>query len=309
MCVNKKHVTLILLSFETKMKMNKHFFTVIFFAALVQQKAQAQFYHKDIISIKQANDEILLFRQQKVKHVIVHSFEADGAASEGFSCEKKISKDYRTVEIITGSAGTASSTLVSTYNSKAQLVQSSDSSEVTAASTLYEYDDKDNIKRITAYNHSSDDDFATSLKEVHEYTYNEKSKPVKMLRIKNDRDTMEVEFLLDTNGNVTDEIEKIPHGKHYYYYYNDTNQLTDIVRYNVITKKMKPDFVFEYNDKGQLEKMLSVDEGVAKSYYDEKEAASYFTWRYFYNDEGLRIIEKCYSGRSRLLGYVEYEYE
>ena len=291
------------------MKMNKHFFAVIFFAIVLQSKSQAQYYHKDIISIKQANDEILMFRQQKVKRVIVHSFEADGSASEDFSCEKKISKDYKTVETITGSAGTAGSTLVSNYNNKAQLVQSSDSSEITAASTLYEYDDKDNIKRITAYNHSSDDDFATSLKEVHEYVYNEKGQPLKMLRIKNDKDTMEVDFLLDANGNVTDEIEKMPHGKHYYYYYNEKNQLTDIVRYNIIIKKLKPDFVFEYNDKGQLVQMVTVDEGVSKSYYDQKEEASYFTWRYFYNDEGLRIIEKCFSGRSRLLGYVEYEYE
>ena len=35
-----------------------------------------------------------------------------------------------------------------------------------------EYDEKGNIKSITSYNHSSDDDFATSLKEVHQYTYN-----------------------------------------------------------------------------------------------------------------------------------------
>jgi hypothetical protein len=289
--------------------MNKYFFAAILFTFLSLQKTVAQYYHKDIISVRQANDESLILRQQKIRSIIIHSFEADGSASEGFSCEKKISKDYRTVETITKSPGTASTSTVSTYNDKGQLVQSSDSSEITAATTLYEYDEKDNIKTITAYNHSSDDDFSTSLKEVHQYKYNEKGMPVKMLRIKNDKDTMQVDFLIDANGNVSDEIEKTPNGKHYYYYYNEKKQLTDIVRYNVVSRAMKPDFVFEYNDKGQLTQMVSVEEGVTNSYYNEKGAANYYTWRYFYNDEGLRIIEKCFSRGSDLLGYVEYEYE
>ena len=309
MCVNKKHNNLMLLFVKNKIKMNKYFFVaaVIIFSSL--QKTTAQYYHKDIISIKQANAENKLFQQQKTRNIIAHSFEADGSASKDFSCEKKISKDYRTIETITSSRGTASSTIISLYNIKGQLVQYSDSSEITAASTVYEYDEKDNIKSITSYNHSSDDDFATSLKEVHQYTYNEKGLPVKMLRIKNDRDTAEVDFVADANGNISDEIEKIPHGKHYYYYYNDKNQMTDIVRYNVVSKAMKPDFVFEYNDKGQLVQMVSVEEGIANAYYNEKDVVNYYTWRYFYNDEGLRIIEKCFSKSNQLLGYVEYEYE
>ena len=150
---------------------------------------------------------------------------------------------------------------------------------------------------------------ATSLKEVHQYTYNEKGVPIKMLRIKNDKDTLEVDFILDVNGNVIEEIEKMQHGKHYYYYYDDKKQLTDIVRYNIISKDMKPDLVFEYNSKGQLIQMVAVEEGVNKGYYNEKDVVNYYTWRYFYNDEGLRIIEKCFSRSSKLLGYVEYEYE
>ena len=64
--------------------MNKLFFAVIFLSALLQQKANAQYYHKDIISIKQANDEILLLQQQKIRSVLVHSFEADGSGKRRF---------------------------------------------------------------------------------------------------------------------------------------------------------------------------------------------------------------------------------
>lgn len=289
--------------------MTKRFLAVIFLSAVVFNTASSQFYHKDIISIKQANDEKKLMEKGKIRRVIIHSFEADGSPSEGFKCEKSISKNYKEAETSTMSSGTNPSVLLSYYNDAAQLIKSSDSSEITAASTIYEYDEKGNIKTITAYNHSADDDFSTSLKEVHQYIYNENNKPVKMLRIKNDKDTLQVDFIIDSKGNVTDEIEKTAGGKHYYYYYNDLNQLTDIVRYNVVKKAMRPDFVFEYNNNGQVSQMIAVEEGIPGSFYTEKDAANYYTWRYFYNDEGLRIVEKCYNNRGKLQGSFEYEYE
>jgi YD repeat-containing protein len=289
--------------------MNKYIAVAVLLVSSSLQKINAQYYHKDIISVYQANAENRLYAAQQVKEVIVHSFEPDGIESKDFVCRKKVSKNFRTVETITSSPGTASSVLISEFNEKNQLVRSSDSSEITAATSLYEYDQLGRIIRITAYNHSSDDDFTTSLKEVHEYTYNSKDQPLKMLRIKNDRDTLLVEFLTDSNGNVSDEIERTPGGRHCYYYYNENKQLTDIVRYNVMSKSMKPDFVFAYNEKGQVTQMVTVEEGVTNPYYNEKEMANYFTWRYYYNDEGLRIIEKCFSRGTKLIGYVEYEYE
>lgn len=136
---------------------------------------------------------------------------------------------------------------------------------------MFEYDEKDNIISITSYTHSSDEDFTTSLKEVHQYTYNEKGNPVKMLRIKNDKDSTQIDFMLDAKGNVTDEIEPGANGRHYYYYYDDKNRLTDIVKYNVVKGGLRPDFVFEYNSEGQITQMLSVEEGVS---------ADYYTWKY-----------------------------
>lgn len=289
--------------------MNKTIIVAFLLGFISIQTTNAQYYHKDIISVQQANAENKLYALQRVKGIIVHSFEPDGTESKDFVCKKKISKDYRTVETITSTPGSAASTLISEYNEKMQLVKSSDSSDITATSSLYEYDEQGNIGRITAYNHSSDDDFTTSLKEVHEYTYNQTGQPVKLLRIKNDLDTIEIEFLIDSNGNVSDEIEKVKGGRHYYYYYNDKKQLTDIVRYNVVSRSMKPDFVFEYNDKGQLIQMLTMEDGIAKAYYDDNNTINYYTWRYYYNDEGLRIIEKCFLRGTKLMGYVEYEYE
>jgi hypothetical protein len=59
-----------------------------------------------------------------------------------------------------------------------------------------------------------------------------------------------------------------------------------------------PDFLFEYNSAGQVTQMITTEEGISNNY---------FTWKNTYND-GLRIIEKCFSKEKELLGYFEFEY-
>jgi hypothetical protein len=275
-------------------------FQVIFILIIAfQQSLTAQYYHRDIVNVKQAQAEKKILQQQKIKTIVVHSFEADGTDSEGFACEKNFLNNYREMETLTKSQLTGKNWLSSWYNEKGLLERASDSSEISVANTFYEYDATDNIVRITSLTHSADEDFTTSLKEVHEYRYNEKGKPVKMLRIKNGNDSSLVDFIVDDKGNVADEIEAGPNGKHYYYYYDDKNQLTDIVKYNAVKDGLRADFIFEYDDEGNISKMTAIEEGVA---------ADYYTWKYTYN-EGLRIIEKCFSKEKQLLGYFEYEYK
>ena len=264
-----------------------------------RQSLTAQYYHRDIVNVKQAQMEKKVLQQQKIRAIVVHSFEADGTDSEGFTCEKNFSKDYREMETHTQSQITGKNLLTSYYNEKGLLERASDSSDISVANTFYEYDNNDNVIKITSLTHSADEDFTTSLKEIHEYKYNEKGKPVKMLRIKNGKDSSLVDFILDDKGNVADEIEAGPSGKHYYYYYDDKNQLTDIVKYNAVKGGLRADFIFEYDDEGRISQMTSVEEGVS---------ADYYTWKYIYN-EGLRIIEKCFSKEKKLLGYFEYEYK
>ena len=279
--------------------MNRHYTIVIFLLMALNHSVTAQYYHRDIVNVKQAQAEKSVLQQQKIRTIIVHSFEADASNSEGFYCEKNFSKDYRQMETQTQSQITGKNWLTSYYNEKGLLERASDSSDISVANTFYEYDNNDNIIKITSLTHSADEDFTTSLKEVHEYKYNEKGKPVKMLRIKNGKDSSLVDFILDDKGNVTDEIEAGQNGKHYYYYYDDKNQLTDIVKYNAVKGGLRADFIFEYDDDGHVSQMTAIEEGVG---------ADYYTWKYTYN-EGLRIIEKCFSKEKKLLGYFEYEYK
>jgi hypothetical protein len=279
--------------------MNKLLIATILLCAAFAQNSSAQYYYKDIISTKQLMADMAVLKSHKVRTIEVHSFEADDQPSKGFFCEKKISKDYRQVETYTRSFVTAKSILTTSFNEKGELIRTIDSSDINVSTSDYSYDDNGNIVSILSNSRSSDDDFTNALIEAHQYSYNDKGQLQKMLRIKNQKDTTEIDFTIDNKGNVTDEIEVAVYGNHYYYYYNDQNQLSDIVRYNIVKSKALPDFTFDYNDAGQVSQMVITQEGVN---------SNYFTWKYIY-DGDLRIKEKCYSKEKDLLGYFEYEYE
>ena len=279
--------------------MNKKIWIAFALVALLQPFAKAQYYYKDLVSNKQAQQEKAALKELKVRTIEVHSFEGDKTPSEGFFCEKKISKDYRKIETYTRAYTAGKSMLTSYYGDKGLLLQSRDSSDETVSVSTYEYDSEGSITNIISNSHSADDDFNTALQEQHQYRYNSKKQPVQMLRIKNQKDSALIDFILDEQGNVTDEINATPNGQHYYYYYDAKNRLTDIVKFNVVMGKLRPDFTFEYNNSNQVTQMIAVEEGVNRNYY---------TWKYVYND-GLRIIEKCFSKENVLLGYFEYEYK
>jgi YD repeat-containing protein len=275
--------------------------TVCFIVLFLQvEMVQAQYYYKDIVAPKQSATERLLLQEQKIRTIKVHSFEGDRTESPGFFCEKQMSKDYRRIATYTKTTIQGKSLLTAYFNAEGQLIKSVDTSEIAASTTTYQYNEQGNLVLISISSHSSDDDFTTTLTETRSYTYDKRNRPIQMKRIKNGRDSVLIDFVQDEKGNITDEILPGKNGVHYYYYYDDKNRLTDIVRFNVVQNKLLPDFVFEYNSQHLVTKMVTVEEGAINDYY---------TWEYIYNDEGLKIIEKCFSKERILMGYVEYEYE
>ncbi|UAY51331.1 hypothetical protein [Ferruginibacter albus] len=272
---------------------------ILLFFVVTTTNSQAQYYFKDILTPRQIATDNGILKEQKIHNIILHSFEADEQPSEGFYCEKKISKDYKKIETYNKSLYTNKSILTTYFNDKGQLIKTSDSSEANASFSDYSYDSLGRITNIASGSHSSDEDFLTSLIEIHQYKYDDSGHLQKMLLIKNKKDTTEIDFLHDEKGNITEEIEVAVYGNHYYYYYDTQNRLTDIVRYNIVKQQMVPDFTYEYDENGQLTQMVAVDEGVG---------SNYFIWRYLYNGP-LKIKEKCYSKDKKLQGYIEYEYK
>lgn len=296
--------------------MNKRILIILLICTGFAHSALAQYYYKEILSNKELIADRNAYKANKVRTVIVHSLEANGEPSEGFSCEKKINKDYSRIETTTEATATSKSILTSYFDATGLPTKTSDYSAINTTISNYKYDNNNNLINIVSYSYSTqqtdttlfdfDKNDTTTLYEEHQYTYNANGQPVKMIKIKNKKDTSVINFVIDEKGNVTDEIEEKPQGRHYYYYYSENNRLTDIVRYNTLRKKMLPDFMFEYNTDGQLLQMISVEEEVKNIYSTED---NYFIWKYFYNENGLRIIEKCFSNEKKLLGSFEYEYK
>ena len=117
-----------------------------------------------------------------------------------------------------------------------------------------------------------------------------------MLRIKDNADTTFVHFKKDDKQNIIEEVwlKKNRIIEHYFYYYNDASQLTDIVRFNTRAQQMLPDFLFAYNDNGTLSQLTQIPQG----------SSDYITWQYVYDERGLKIKDALFDKHQQLLGTV-----
>ena len=270
---------------------------IVLLALITSSTASAQYYYDDIVNNKQILSDLAVLKEKKIKGVKVTSIEPTGEESEGFTCQKKINRDFTEVEIYTATNDSYPNTFISYFNKAGLLQKTVDSSEAGATSIVYSYDDAKRLVSINSSKHFATDDDAGVVFEKHLYKYNAAGILEQMTLIKNSRDTTLYFFQPDDKGNVA--IEKNSKtAEIYYYYYNTKNQLTDIVHSYSFQKKLFTEYSFEYNYAGQLVKMVT----------SEKEGAYFFTWRYNYED-GLRTNERCYSKEGRMIGSVEYKYK
>ncbi len=267
-------------------------------AILFSVTAKAQFYFKDVISSRQTMDLMKLYKKNKVKNVVLQSFEADGKPTSDFDVSSWVEGNYNKLKTFTSHPVTGKSMLVVNFTGSGLMTRSSDSSRTVLKVNQFEYDSSKRLRKINNTVDNYDSDFKSS--EKHEWYYNDKG-PDNMICIKYTGDTLLVKFTLDEKGNVIEE--KQYQGKllleQYYYYYDDAGRLTDIVRYNDKLKKLLPDYLFNYDEKGQLSEMISVESG-SRNYQD---------WRYEYDEKGLKTKDTCYGKKKEYIGRVEYKYE
>jgi hypothetical protein len=279
--------------------MNKHIFRcVVFFIAVYFNFSlvHAQYYYKDILSTLQQNKEFSILKNGNIKLIKITSFDENNQPSDGFFCEKKINKTFTQSQMLSKSNITGQSLLVTDYNNKADVVKTTTTTPTTNNTVEFQYDQNGNISLITT-NTVADGD-SSGITETHQYIY-ENGKPAKMLRKKNNTLISTITFVTDDKGNI---IEEDPVGnsldKKYYYYYDAHNHLTDIVHFNVIAKRLLPDYMFEYGTGNQPKQMISVDET----------GRNYFIWKYAYDDKNLPEIQKCFSKEKNLLGTIQFDY-
>jgi hypothetical protein len=265
---------------------------------LIANSCFAQYYYQDIIATQQANEKWKAYKDNKVKSVIISSFESNNQPTEGFECRQTVAKDYSQLSTYTKTDFSRETTLVSFYAANGQLQKTIDTSKNYQSITEYSYDPSGNIAVIK--NSSAEQTGEMKSSEQHLWKFGNDGKPVSMQKIKNNNDTTFISFVKDEKGNIAEE--HATHNKSempaIYYYYDENKRLTDIVRYNEKAKRLLPDYVFTYNDNSKLSSMLFVPEG----------STDYQKWIYEYDEKGLRTKETCFSKQKEMLGKIEYQY-
>ena len=270
---------------------------IFLFLVIFGQFASAQFYYKDQIVTRQSMQQLQQFKTAKVKGIKLTSYESNGAVTEDFTGEQAVNNNFTVVTTFTKSKLSDSSELTTYYNAAGQLMKTVDTTDGYKSTTDYSYDANNRLVRIT---NSSASTGQSTEQEQHIWTYSAKGLPEKMYKIKNRNDTTHVTFLTDEKGNVIEEhsVRKGTALPTYYYYYDEKNRLTDIVRYNPRARRLLPDYVFEYDEDGRIASVIIVPET----------GSDYEKWFYSYYENGLKGQEACYNKRQELQGRIEYQY-
>lgn len=273
-------------------------FALLNIAILLGQQGFSQYFYHDIVLTAQNQQQQQLYKKNRILGVKLLSFEINGQPSENFTGEVTPNSNYTQIRTFTKTAITGTSLLTAFYNANGQLYRSTDSSNESV--NIYEYSYDNAGRLLAAVNLSEGFTSKIQQKETHEWKYNNDGCPETMLRIKNSTDTTLVKFVCDSQGNVTEEEswwhnvskEKI------YYYYDTLNRLTDVVRYHARLARLLPDYMFEYNAKGQLAQMITVQQG----------GSDYLVWQYKYMENGLKTRELCLNKQRKPVGKIEYQY-
>ena len=115
-------------------------------------------------------------------------------------------------------------------------------------------------------------------------------------------------FTPSVTGIVVDEKDNVIEERNYrrgvltdpiYYYYDDKNRLTDIVRFNYKANRLLPDYLFEYDNNDRVIQKITTTSGLN---------LGYLTWRYVFDERGLKTKEALFNKEKQLQGRIDYSY-
>jgi hypothetical protein len=261
------------------------------------ESIHAQYYYKDILSQQQGQRRYQLLKQHRVSRVTVSSFEGNGEPADGFLFEQNLNAGYTQARTRMETSFSGKMSLVS-YYTNGLLSKTADSGYMAYSSYEYGYDSLQRILRIVQVSQATGDKVRTT--ETHDWVYDEKGMPTRMLKVKDGKDSSTVCFTHDENGRVAEEytISNGVTSEKTYYYYHEDGRLSDIVRYNERAKHLVADNMFDYYPDGQVKQMITMDPGSMER----------GTWIYLYNDKGLTTEEKFYNAQNKLAGRMAYQY-
>ena len=265
---------------------------------------RAQYYYNDIIGTQETNRQMQTFLANKVKMVVATGYTPQGAKATDFAEVQEITENGKTLKISRNTALTHSS-FYNRFDAQNRLISIIDTSLGIQNTTSYEYDGGGRI--ITIQNTVKDPATDINMVELHRWIYNKDGKVEKMWRTINGADSLEIRLIADENGNPGEErtFRSGYETDMLYYYFDDRNRITDIVRYNKRVKKLLPDIIISYDDADRVIQRITSTPG------DNLRATTwvgYIIWRYIYNDKGLKTKEALFDNEQQLTGKIEYNY-
>jgi YD repeat-containing protein len=270
---------------------------LIVLACLIMGQSYGQYYYNDLVMTNEIARKRALLQQNRVRGVQMTSLDGNNEPVEGFNSAQVVSGNYGTITTTTNTSLSGKNETTHSFNDKGLLLKTVDTSDGNRTVIEYTYDAAGQVTKILSRTYSPGNYIN---KEEHLWSYNA-GKPASMLKVKNDKDTTYISFVADEKGNLGEE--KSTHRGQaqptVYYYYDDQNRITDIVRYNVRAKRLLPDYVFEYDATGRISSMLVTNQG----------GADYQKWYYKYNEKGLKQQDICFGKNKVIIGKVEYTYK
>src|SRR5688572_713540 len=259
--------------------------------------ANSQYYYKDLVAAADITRLMKTYTANNIKKITAKGITPEEGSSSEFS---EVGEINGTILKVTTNNNKAIATLKYSFNDRGQLISSVDSAINVKSTSTYTYDA--NGKIITISNSATDADSSGdfSQTEVHQYIYKD-GKLDKMWRIINKSDSLEVRFVTDEHGNVIEEknFRRGVLADPVYYYYDDRNRLTDIVRFNYKANRLLPDYLFEYDDNDRVIQKITTTSG---------NNLGYLTWRYLFDEKGLKTKEALFNKDKQLQGRIDFTY-
>ena len=262
-------------------------------------QANSQYYYKDIVAAAEITRQMKTYVANNIKKVTATGITPTGTAVRDYGETHEVLADGRMLRITTRINQVVSS-LSHSFNEAGQLVSTVDSAAGVRSVSTYTYNANGKIISISNSATDADSSGDFSQTEVHNYVYKD-GKLDKMWRIINGKDSLEVRFGVDETGNVIEErrFKTRVLSDPIYYYYDEKNRLTDIVRFNYKANRLLPDFLFEYDDSDRVIQKISTTSGGS---------IGYLTWRYLFNEKGLKTKEALFDKEKALQGRIDYTY-
>jgi antitoxin component YwqK of YwqJK toxin-antitoxin module len=274
------------------MKKLPSLFLLLFYFA-----ANSQYYYKDLVAAADITRLMNTYTTNNIKKITAKGITPEGSPGSEFS---EVGEINGTTLKVTTNNNKAIATLKYVFNERGQLISSVDSAINVKSTSTYTYDVNGKIISISNSATDADSSGDFSQTEVHQYIYKD-GKLDKMWRVINKTDSLEVRFVTDEHGNVIEErnFRRGVLTDPVYYYYDNRNRLTDIVRFNYKANRLLPDYLFEYDENDRVIQKITTTSG---------NNLGYLTWRYLFDEKGLKTKEALFNKDKQLQGRIDFSY-